>query len=68
MPARRAARVEQQIVKVPENEVGVALGGTQVAIVGGIDLEEDLAIHQQGEKLDSGKAVLPAQSPHAPRR
>ena len=68
MPARRAARVEQQIVKVPENEVGVALGGSQVAVVGGIDPEQDLAIHQQGEKLDPGKAVLPAQSPDALRR
>ena len=68
MPARRAARVEQQIVKVPEHEVAIALGGSQVAIIGGIDLEEDLAIRQQGEKLNPGKAVLPAQSPDSLRR
>ena len=60
--------MEQQIVKVPENEVSVALGGSQVAVFGGIDPEEDLAIRQQGEKLDPGKAVLPAQSPDALRR
>ena len=61
MPARRAARVEQQIVKVPENEVMHRPRRSQVAVVGGIDLEKDLAIHQQGEKLDPGKAVLPAE-------
>ena len=62
MPARRAARVEQQIVKIPENEVVIALGRPQVAIAGGVDLEQDLAIRQQGEKLDSGKTILPTES------
>ena len=58
VPALRAARVEQKIVKVPKNEVVVTLGRAQAAVVGGIDLEKDLAIHQQGEKLDPRKAVL----------
>ena len=61
MPAFRAARVEQKIVKVPENEVVVALGRSEAAVAGGVDLEKDLAIHQQGEKLDPGKTVLPTE-------
>ena len=61
MPAFRAARVEQEIVKVPKHEVVVALGGAQAAVAGGVDLEKDLAIHQQGEKLESRKTVLPAE-------
>ena len=51
MPAFRAARVEQKIVKVPKNEVVVALGLSQAA-ASSVDLEKDLAIHQQSEKLD----------------
>jgi hypothetical protein len=57
----RAARVEQQVVKIPEHEVVVALDRPQVAIEGSIDLEKDLAIHQQGEKPDSGKSFLAPQ-------
>ena len=52
VPAFRAARVEQKIVKVPENEVVVTLGRSQAAVAGGVDLEKDLAIDQQGEKLE----------------
>ena len=40
----------------------------QVAVAGGIDLEQDLAIHQQGEKLDPGKAILPAEPSDLLRR
>src|SRR6266550_8717626 len=56
-----AVGVEQQIVKVPENQVVVAFGRPQAVAAGGIDLEEDLAIHQQSEKLDPGKAALSPQ-------
>ncbi len=59
--AFRAARVEQKIVKVPKNEVVVALRRSQATVAGGVDLEEDLAIHQQGEKLEPRKTVLPAE-------
>ena len=59
--AFRAARVEQKIVKVPENEVVVTLGRSQPAVAGSVDLEKDLAIDQQSEKLDPRKTVLPAQ-------
>ncbi len=51
VPAFRAAGVEQQIVKVPKNEIVVALFRSQPGAAGGVDLEEDLAIHQQGEEL-----------------
>src|SRR5262249_51988402 len=57
--AFRAARVEQEIVKVPENEVVVALGRPQPTVASRVDAEQDLAIHQQGEELNPGKAVLP---------
>ena len=61
VPAFRAARVEQKIVKVPKNEVVVTLGRSEATVAGGVDLEKDLAIHQQGEKLDPRKTVLPAE-------
>ena len=35
--------------------------GPEAIARGGVDLEKDLAIHQQGEKLDAGKTVLPAE-------
>ena len=58
MPALRASRVKQKIVKVPKNEVLVTLGRSETTAAGGVDLEQNLAIHQQGEKLDPRKAVL----------
>ncbi len=61
MPALRAARMEQKIVKVPENEVVVALSRSQAAVGRGADLEKDLAVGQQGEKLDPRKTILPAE-------
>ena len=68
MPARGAPRVEQEIVEIPENEVGIAFGRPQVAVVVGIDLEQDLAVHQQGEQLDPGKAFLAAEPSDLLRR
>src|SRR5262249_61411600 len=59
--AFRAARVKKEIVKVPENEVVVPLGRPRPTVAGGVDAEQDLAIHQQGEKLNPGKAVLPTE-------
>ena len=59
--AFRAARVKQKIVKVPKNEVVVAFGRSQAAVASGVDLEQDLAIHQQGEKLDPRKTLLPTE-------
>ena len=59
--AFRAARVEQKIVKVPKNEVVVTLGRSETTAASGVDLEKDLAIHQQGEKLDPRKTVLPTE-------
>ena len=64
MPAFSAARVEQKIMKIPKNQVGVAFGGAQAALVGPIDLEQHLAIQQHGEKLDSWEAFLPAKPLH----
>ena len=57
----RAARVEQKVVKVPKNEVVVTLGRSQAAVASGVDLEKDLAIHQQGEKLDPRKIGPPTE-------
>ena len=61
LPALRAARVEQEIVKVPEHEVVVTLGQSEAPAASSVDLEKNLAIHQQGEKLDPWKSVLPAE-------
>ena len=47
MPALRAARMEQQIVKIPKNKIVITLGSTETGIFAcGIYLEKDLAIHQ----------------------
>src|SRR2546430_1608673 len=61
VPAFRAARVEQKIVKVPKNEVAVTLGRSNASFAGNVDLENDLAIEEQGEKLDPRKTILPTQ-------
>ncbi len=68
MPALCAARVKQQIVEVPKNKIVITLGSTETGIfVRGIYLEKDLAIHQQSEKFESGKVVLPAEAFDLPR-
>ena len=51
--------MEQQIVKVPEHEVVVALGGPQAIGVRSVELEKDLAVNQEAEQLHTGKAVPP---------
>ena len=58
VPALRAARVEQEIVKVPQNEAVVALANSQAIIPRRVDLENDPAIHQQGEQFVPRKIVL----------
>ena len=52
VPAFGAARVEQKIVKIPDDEVVVAFGGAEDFVAGRVDLEEDLAVDEQCEKLD----------------
>jgi hypothetical protein len=59
--ALRAARVEHEIVKVPENEVVVSLGGAEASVAGGDDLEENVAVDEQGEKRNARKSVLTAE-------
>jgi hypothetical protein len=61
VPTLHAARVEQKIVEIPEHEAVVALGRPQAAVGGRIDVEKDLAVHQQGNKLDPEKTVLPTE-------
>ena len=50
MPALRATGVEQEIVKVPKNQIVIALVGPEAAAAR-IDFEEDLTIDQQREKF-----------------
>ena len=61
VPTFRAARVEEKIMKVPKNEAVVALGQSKPAFASGGDLEKDLAIEEQGKKLDPWKTLLPTQ-------
>ena len=60
VPAFRAARVEQKIVKVPKSEARGRPRPAKAAFAGA-DLEKDLAIDEQGEKLDPRKTLLPTQ-------
>jgi hypothetical protein len=61
VPTFRAARVEEEVVKVPKNEAVIAFAQSKLTFAGSADLEEDLAIEEQGEKLDSWKTLLPTQ-------
>src|SRR5580700_71693 len=67
MPALGAARVEHKIVKVPQHEGVVALGRPQ-AIAVAVDLEKDLAVDKEREKLKPWKILLPAKLFDALRR
>ena len=59
MPAFRAARVEQKIVKVPKSELTAALGQSKLSFANsGADLEKDLAIEEEGKKLLAYKDVV----------
>src|SRR5258708_39832821 len=59
LPALCAAGMEKKILKVPEHEIVVAFAGPEVVAAPGVDLEKHLAVHQQCEKIDSRKTVLP---------
>ena len=61
VPAFRAARVEQKIVKIPKDEIVITLGRSKAAAASNVDLENDLAIEEQAEKLEPRKIVLPTQ-------
>ena len=61
MPALGAARMEQEIVKIPEHEIGVALGGAQAAVARAADFEKNLSIQQHGKQVDPGKTLAPTQ-------
>ena len=49
----RTARMKQQVMKVPKDEVVIALVLPKAAVLGG--LENDLAVDQECEQFDSGK-------------
>ena len=49
--------MEKKIVKVPKNEIVVALGRSEAYCRCGARLEKDFAINQQGKKLNPGKMV-----------
>src|ERR1700722_10858135 len=59
MPALGAAGMKQQVVKVPQNQMFVAFGRPQAG-VSSADLEKNLAVDEQTQKLESWKASLPA--------
>ena len=61
MPALGAAGVKQQVVKVPQNQLFVTFGRPQAGVTGSADLEKDLAVDEQSEKLEPRKASLPTE-------
>ncbi len=68
LPAFRAVGVKQKIVKIPEHEVFVTLVRPAAIAAGGVELEKDLAVHQQSEQFQPGKACLPSQPADLLRR
>ena len=67
VPAFGAAGMEKQIVKVPDNQIVIALGRPEVFVAFGVDFERELAIDKQAEKHRSRKALFPAQLPDSLR-
>jgi hypothetical protein len=61
MPAFRAARMKKKIVKIPQNEIVVALGWPEAAVPSSFELEKDFTIDQKRKKLNPWKSVLSAQ-------
>src|SRR5580704_8812713 len=61
VPTFRAARVEEKIMKVPKSEAVVTLGQSKPTFASSADLEKDLAMEEQGEKLDPWKTLPLAQ-------
>src|SRR5262249_14183138 len=57
VPALGATGVEEKVVEVPKSQVVVALVASEALLAGGIGLEENLAIHQQREKLKSDASI-----------
>ena len=47
MPALRAARMEQQIVEVPENEVVVSLGRSEAILAGTVGKQAAAFVHDR---------------------
>src|SRR5690348_15132098 len=61
LPAFGRAGVEDEIVKVPEHEIVVTLLRAQAIAGYGIERQQDLAIGEQGEKLEPGETALALQ-------
>ena len=61
MPAFGRARVEQEIVKVPQHEVVVSFRPAQIARPRGIDAEQDAAVGEQREQRVADAALCPAE-------
>src|SRR5262245_7058124 len=57
VPAFSAACVEEKVMEVPKSQVVVALVASEALLAGGIPLEQNLAIHQQGEKIKSDASI-----------
>jgi hypothetical protein len=53
-----ATGVEQEIVKIPQNQIAVTLRSSEVAVAARFDLEKDMALEQQPQKLDPRKTIL----------
>ena len=67
LPPFGRAGVKQQIMEIPDHQLLVALGRTQaVAVLA--DPEQDIAVEQQADELESGKPGLPAQRADLLRR
>ena len=61
MPAFGRARVEQEIVKVPQHEVVVSLRRAQIARTRGIDAEQDAAVDEEREQRVADASLCAAE-------
>src|SRR5215472_10381532 len=63
VPAFGASSMEQKIVKFPEHQIVVALRRSQSAVARAVELEQDLAVDQQGKEFEPRKTLLPTEPP-----
>ena len=57
MAPLRTARVEEKIVKVPQDEISIAFVGPKAGTAAGVDLEKNSTIDQKAEKLHTGRSI-----------
>src|SRR5580704_4411098 len=60
VPAFGAARMENEVVKIPKNEIVVALGRAKTLVAGCADLKKDVGVDEEAESFGPREPGLQA--------